>query len=58
MCVAGFKYFIYYTLVRRCLLFNMLGMMFLEIICILAGLLIFAKYYNCDPVSLDAGVRN
>ncbi|XP_021948921.1 sodium-coupled monocarboxylate transporter 1 [Folsomia candida] len=41
---------------RQCLFWNMLGLFAVIFLCSLTGLLIFAKYYNCDPVLLDSGV--
>ncbi|XP_035714145.1 sodium-coupled monocarboxylate transporter 1 isoform X2 [Folsomia candida] len=38
---------------RKCLFFNMFGLFAVIILCSLTGLMIFAKYYDCDPVSLD-----
>ncbi|KAJ6645757.1 Sodium-coupled monocarboxylate transporter 1 [Pseudolycoriella hygida] len=36
---------------RKCLFYNMLGLFAVVFLCSLTGLLIFAKYYDCDPVS-------
>ena len=41
---------------RLCLFFNMIGLILVICLCSLTGLMIFAKYYNCDPVSFDSGV--
>ncbi|CAN7997030.1 unnamed protein product [Ixodes hexagonus] len=35
---------------RRAIWFNLPGLSFLLIICALAGLVMFAKYYDCDPL--------
>lgn len=35
----------------------MFGLFAVIILCSLTGLMIFAKYYDCDPVSLDNQVR-
>ncbi|XP_035714103.1 sodium-coupled monocarboxylate transporter 1 [Folsomia candida] len=35
---------------RMCLLFNTVGMMGFYLLCALLGMLIFAQFYNCDPV--------
>lgn len=35
----------------RCLFYNMLGLFAVVFLCSFTGLLIFAKYYDCDPVS-------
>ncbi|CAL4090032.1 unnamed protein product [Meganyctiphanes norvegica] len=35
---------------RRALWINMIGLFFLIIICTFAGLVIYAKYWDCDPV--------
>lgn len=36
---------------RKCLFYNMVGLFAVIFLCTLTGLLIFAKYYDCDPVS-------
>ncbi|KAG4068534.1 hypothetical protein HA402_004875 [Bradysia odoriphaga] len=35
---------------RKCLAFNMVGMTLIIFVCSLMGMLIFAKYHDCDPV--------
>jgi hypothetical protein len=43
-------------ILSRTLLFNMAGLMTVIVLCSWIGMMIFAFYYQCDPV--EAGVRS
>ncbi|CAL8112703.1 unnamed protein product [Orchesella dallaii] len=38
---------------KQCLFFNLLGLLAVVSLCCLAGLVIYAKYYDCDPASVN-----
>ncbi|ODM96987.1 Sodium-coupled monocarboxylate transporter 1 [Orchesella cincta] len=39
---------------KQCLMFNMVGMMFVNVICSFLGMILFAKYWLCDPLTSTA----
>jgi hypothetical protein len=44
--------FVVKTFPFRALYFNLIGLLFILSLCCGVGLVIFAKYYACDPVTL------
>ena len=37
-------------LIVRALLINLVGLIVITVLCFLAGLVIYAKYFDCDPI--------
>lgn len=41
---------VYYHIHRRAIWLNLPGLSFLMLICAMAGLVMYARYYDCDPI--------